>query len=174
MSAVWFQTSTADHAAQHQEALERRAAETEAKAYLEGLKSAAWWASQAWQQQAQHDWPQGWPLGWPEQAQQEQAWPQQQQPYASAPGEWSVPQPLPSPPCELPPVLESPSKVEFTTASAARAGGVPPPPDLEPLPSKLDIPDRVTPKLGAVPSSPTEMLKRDDSEDKPAGGCVLH
>ena len=44
---------------EHQEALERRAAETEAKAYLEGLKSAAWWASQAWQQQAQHDWPQG-------------------------------------------------------------------------------------------------------------------
>ena len=29
---------------EHQEALERRAAETEAKAYLEGLKSAAWWA----------------------------------------------------------------------------------------------------------------------------------
>ena len=42
---------------EHQEALRRRAAETEA-AYLEGL-NAAWWASQAWQQQAQHDWPQG-------------------------------------------------------------------------------------------------------------------
>ena len=72
-------------------------------------------------------------------------------------------------------MLESPSKVEFTTASAARAGGVPPPPDLEPLPSKLDIPARVTPKLGAVPSSPTEMPERYDSEDEPAlAMCVLH
>ena len=79
-------------------------------------------------------------------------------------------------------MLESPSKVEFTTASAARAGGVPPPPDLEPLPLKLDIPVRVTPKLGAVPSSPTEMLERSNSKDEPDGGgssvslamCVLH
>ena len=62
-------------------------------------------------------------------------------------------------------MLESPSKVEFTTASNARAGGVPPPPDLEPLPSKLDIPDRVKPKLVELPAQEADIPKEMECLD---------